>query len=129
MIEATTGGSNQQNNATSIENTGEGYFSHFSIIEVNLFGRFEAFRGNNNNPPLGNNNNNNPSLLPLSEFEGELGGGFNLLGGNAGELDSNIAALVNALIGANLKINYVERESNHVKPTEFEETEAEDPNE
>jgi len=44
-------------------------------------------------------------------------------------LDPNVAALVNALTGANLEINYVERESNHVKPTEFGETEAEDPNE
>jgi len=78
--------------------------------------------------PLRNNNNNNPlSLLPLSGFEGGLGGGFNSsLKGNAGELDSNIVALINALIGVNLEINHAKRESNHVKLTEFRETEAED---
>ena len=32
-------------------------------------------------------------------------------------------------IGANLGINHVDRESNHVKLTEFGGTEAEDPNE
>src|SRR6266498_2200390 len=50
-------------------------------------------------------------------------------GGNAEGLDPNVAALVNALTGANLGINYVDRESNHVKLTEFGRTEAEDPNE
>jgi len=39
------------------------------------------------------------------------------------------AALVNALTGANLGINYVKRESNYVKFMEFGRTEAEDPNE
>ncbi len=89
------------------------------------------FRGNNNNLPLGENNNNNlpPSLLP-PEFRGGLGGGFNLSPErNVEGLDPNVAALVNALIGANLGINYAKRESNHVKLTEFEGTEAEDPNE
>jgi len=33
------------------------------------------------------------------------------------------------LAGANLGMNHVERESNHIKPTEFGGTEAEDPNE
>jgi len=56
--------------------------------------------------------------LLLLGFEGEFGGGFNPEG-NAGGLDSNITALVNALIGANLKINHTERESNHIKLTEF----------
>jgi len=50
-------------------------------------------------------------------------------GGNARGLDSNVAALVNTLTGANLGINYVDRELNHVKPTEFGGTEAENPNE
>jgi len=35
---------------------------------------------------------------------------------------------VNALTGANLGINHIKRESNHIKLTEFEGTEAEDPN-
>jgi len=48
--------------------------------------------------------------------------------GNAGRLDPNVAALVNALTGANLGINYIKRKSNHIKLTEFERTEAEDPN-
>ena len=44
-------------------------------------------------------------------------------------LDPNVAALVNALTGANLEINHVKKESNHVKLTEFGRTEAEDSNE
>src|SRR6266540_3435505 len=115
-------GSNQQNNATSNVNTGEGYFPHFGTVEANLIRGFEAFR-NNNNPPLGNNNNNNPSLLPLLlslGFEEGLRGGFNPPpGGNAGGLDPNVVALINALTGVNLGTNHVDRESNHVKPTEF----------
>jgi len=47
---------------------------------------------------------------------------------NAGRLDPNVVALINALTGTNLKINYIERESKYVKLTEFEETEAENPN-
>ncbi len=115
-------------------NTGGGYFSHFGTVEANLIGGFEAF-GNNNNPPPRNNNNNNPpppllSPLPPPGFGGGLGGGFNPPpGGNARGLDPNVAALVNALTGANLGVNHVERELNHVKPTEFGGTEAEDPNE
>ena len=111
-------------------NTGGGYFPHFGTIGANLIGGFEAFGNNNNNPPPRNNNNNNPPLLPLPGFGGVLRGGFNPPpGGNAGGLDPNVAALVNALTGANLGINHVERESNHVKLTEFGGTEAEDPNE
>ena len=37
--------------------------------------------------------------------------------------------MVNALIRVNLGINHVERESNHVKLTEFRGTEVENPNE
>ena len=123
----TVGGSNFQNNATSNVNTGGGYFSHFGIIGANPF---KGFGEGNNNPPLENNNNNNPSLLPPLGFEGGLGEDFNPpLGGNIGGLDLNVAALVNALTGANLGINHTERKSNHVKPTEFRETEAEDSNE
>src|SRR6266498_30591 len=108
--------SNQQNNATSNINTGGGYFLHFGTVKANLIRGFGAFR---------NNNNNNPSLSLLSSgFGGGLEGGFNLPSeGNAGGLDLNVAALVNALTEANLGINYIDRESNHVKPTEFGRTE------
>ncbi len=65
-IGVTIGRSNQQNNATSIRNTKEEYFSYFGTIRANPFEGFGAFR-NNNNPSLGNNNNNNlPPLLPPS---------------------------------------------------------------
>ncbi len=105
----------------------EGYFPHFGTVRANLFGGFGAFGGGNNNLPPENNNNNN--LLSLGFREG-LGGGFNPSPGrNVEGLDPNVAALVNALIGANLGINHIERESNHIKLTEFRRTEAEDPNE
>src|SRR6266542_4472876 len=130
---ATAGGSSTQNNATSNVNTGGGHFSHFGTVGANLIRGFGAFRNNNNNQPPGNNNNNNPPPLPLLPppgFGGGLGGDFNLpSGGNVEGLDPNIVALVNALTGVNLEVNHVERESNHVKPTEFGGTEAEDPNE
>ncbi len=131
VIRATARGSSSQNNMTSNVNTEGEHFSHFGTIEVNPFGGFGAFRNNNNNsPPENNNNNNLPSLLPPSGFEGGFGGGFNPPPeGNAGGLDLNVAALVNALTGINLGINHVERELNHVKLTEFRRTEAEDPNE
>ena len=108
------------------------HFPHFGIVGANLFRGFETFENNNNNPPSENNNNNNPPLLPLPppEFRGSLGENFNLSPrGNARGLDLNVAALVNVLTGANLGINHAERESNHIKLTEFGETEAEDPNE
>ncbi len=125
---AIAGENNQQNNITSNMNTGEGYFLHFETVGANLIRGFGAFE-NNNNPPSGNNNNNNLPPLPPPGFEGGLEGGFNpLLGGNAGGLDPNVAALVNVLTGANLGANYIERKSNHVKLTEFRRTEAEDPN-
>jgi len=111
-------------------NTGGGHFSHFGIVGANPFRGFGAFGGGNNNPPPGNNNNNNPPLLPPPGFGKGLEGGFNLPSEeNAGGLDPNIAALVNTLTEANLEINHAKRESNHVKLTEFGETEAEDPNE
>src|SRR6266498_3587920 len=128
ITETTVGGSNQQNNATSNVNTGGGHFPHFETVRANPFRGFGTFgNNNNNNPPPENNNNNNPlpPLLPPG-----FRGGFNPPpGGNARGLDPNVAALVNVLTGANLGINHVERESNHVKPTEFGGTEAEDPNE
>ena len=128
---ATAEGNNFQNNITSNVNTGGEHFPHFGIVGANLFGGFGAFRSNNN-PPPGNNNNNNPSPpppLPLPGFGGGLGGGFNPSPGeNARGLDPNVAALVNTLTGANLGINHAERESNHVKLTEFRGTEVEDPN-
>ncbi len=128
----TVGESNSQNNATSNLNTRGRHFSHFRTIGANLFREFGTFGNNNNNPLSENNNNNNLSLplLPLSGFEEGLKGDFNLPSReNAKGLDSNVTALVNTSTGVNLGINYVERESNHVKPMEFEGTEAEDPNE
>ncbi len=127
----TAGRSNSQSNATSNVNTGGGYFPHFETVGANLIGGFRAFGNNNNNLPLGNNNNNpSPPPLPPPEFGEGLGGGFNPPpGGGAGGLDPNVAALVNALTGANLGVNHVERESNHVKLTEFGGTEVEDSNE
>src|SRR6266498_1972237 len=130
-IRATAEGSNQQNNATSNMNIGGGHFPHFGTVEANLVRGYGAFGNNNNNPPSENNNNNPPLPLPPllpPGFGGGLGGGFNSPPeGNAGGLDPNVVALVNALTGANLGVNHVERESNHVKPTEFGGTEAEDP--
>ncbi len=127
--EATARESNFQNNTTSNVNTGEGHFSHFGTIGAYLFRGFEAFRRGNNNSPLRNNNNNNLPSLPSPGFGGGLEGDFNSPPeGNAKGLDPNITALVNTLTGANLEINQVERESNHVKLTEFEGTEVEDPN-
>jgi len=124
--EATARGSSFQNNTASIGNTGGGHFSHFSTIKANPFKRFRIF-GNNNNLPLENNNNNN---LPLSGFEKGLKEGFNPPPGeNVKGLVPNVAALVNALTEANLGINHIERELNHIKPTEFRGTETEDPNE
>ncbi|SRR6266542_167187 len=112
---ATAEGSNSQNNTISNVNTGGGYFLHFSTIRANPFGGFKAFKGNNNNSFSGNNNNNNLLLLLLPEFEGGLGGGFNLLSGeNTRELDPNVAVLVNALAGVNLRINHIKRESNYM---------------
>src|SRR6266540_2218643 len=130
ITEATAGGSNLQNNITSNVNTGGGYFSHFSIIGANPFKGFRTFERDNNNPSLRNNNNNNSLLLPLSGFGGGLEGGFNPpLEGNIRELDPNVVALVNVLTGANLRINHMERKSNHIKLTEFEEIKVKDPNE
>ena len=103
----------------------------FGVL-VNLFKGFGTFGGNNNNnnPPLGNNNNNNPLPLPPSGFREGLRGGFNLLSErNVKELNTNVATLINVLTGANLGINYAKRELNYVKLTEFEGTEAENPNE
>src|SRR6266540_5241929 len=113
--EATAGGSN---NVMSNVNIGGGHFLHYGTVGTNLTGGFGTFENNNNNNSLlGNNNNNNPPLpFLLQGFGGGLGESFNLpLGENARGLDLNVAALVNALIGANLRVNYAERESNHVK--------------
>src|SRR6266540_6915514 len=95
------------NNATSNVNTGGGYFPHFRTVGANLIGGFGTFGNNNNNPSSRNNNNNNLPPLPLLPppgFGGGLGGDFNpLSGGNAGGLDPNIVALVNALTEVNLE--------------------------
>ncbi len=110
-------------------NTRGGHFSYFDTIGANPFRKFRAFREDNNNPPLENNNNNNPPLLLSLEFGEGLEEGFNLPPrGNMKRLDPNIAALVNALGEANLRVNHVKRESNHIKLIEFGGIEAEDPN-
>ncbi len=95
-------------------NTRGGYFPHFGTVGSNPIGGFGAFRNNNNNNPSPPSSPLPP--LPLPEE-------------NARGLDPNVAVLVNALTGANLGVNHVDRESNHVKPIEFGGTEAEDPNE
>ncbi len=118
--EMTAEGSNTQNNIISIRNTREGHFLYFDTIGVNSFEGFRIFEEKNNNNLLLKKNNNN--LLPLPEFEGELKGKLNLLSSreNLRGLDPNIVALINALIGANLGINHIERESNHVKLIDLE---------
>src|SRR6266540_6949799 len=119
----TAGGSSSQNNATSNVNTRGGYFSHFGTVGANPIRGFGAFGSNNTNPPPGSNNNNPPPPPPLSPlpppgFGGGLGGGFNLPPGeNVRGLDPNVTALINALAGANLGVNYVDRKSNYVKLT------------
>src|SRR6266540_4825432 len=109
-------------------NTRGGHFSHFRTIGANPFGGFRTLGNNNNNLSSKNNNNNNLLLsppLPLPGFGRGLEGGFNSPPrGNAGGLDSNVVALVNALTEVNLGINHIERESNHVKSTEFKRTEV-----
>ena len=122
MIRTTAGKSNQQNNITGIRSIEGEYFSHFGIIKANLFREFGAFRRNNNN--------NLPSPLPSLGFEKELERGFNSpLRENLKALDSNVIALVNALTEVNLGINYIEREFNYIKLTEFRRTETENLNE
>ncbi len=122
-MRATAGRSNAQQNTTSNVNIRREHFSYFDTIGANPFRGFRTFREDNNN------NNLPPLPLPPSGFGRGLEGDFNSPpGGNAGGLDLNIAVLVNALTGANLGINHVERESNHVKLTEFRGTKAEDPN-
>src|SRR6266511_586942 len=113
------GGSNTQNNATSNVNTRRGHFSHFGTIGANPFRGFGTFERGNNNLPSGNNNNNNLLLLLPSGFEEELERGFNSPGENAGGLVLNVVTLVNVLTGVNLEMNYVKRESNYIKLTEF----------
>jgi len=124
-----TAGGSEQNNNTSTGNTEREYFPYFDTIGTNPFRGFGTFE-NNNGSPSRNNNNNNPPLPLLSPgFEGELGGEFNPpLRRNAEGLDLNVTVLVNALTEVNLRINHVERESNHIKPIEFGGTEVEDLN-
>jgi|SRR6266542_6749371 len=123
ITEAIIEGSSSQNNTASIGNIGGGYFSYFGTIGVNPIRRFGTFRENNNN------NNNSLSSLLLLGFGEDLREGFNLPSeGNVGELNPNIAVLVNALTGANFEINHIKKESNHVKLTEFERIEVEDSN-
>jgi len=59
----------------------------------------------------------------------ELERDFNLLPKeNLEGLDSNVAALINALIETNLGVNYIKRELNHIKLIEFRRIEVKDPN-
>jgi len=91
-------------------------FSHFSIVSHN----FEGFREDNNN-----NNNNLLLLLSLSGFKKEFEREFNPLSGkNLKALDLNMIVLVNVLVEVNLKINHIEKKSNHVKLIKFEKTEV-----
>ncbi len=130
ITEATARESNQQNNITSIRNTRREYFLYFGIIGVNLLGGFEAFEGNNNNNlSLGNNNNNNLPPVLSPGFKEGFGKRFNSSPReNLGGLDPNVIALVNVLTGANLRIDHIKRELNHIKLIEFREMEAENPN-
>ncbi len=133
---ATQGGSNTGNPGNST-----GGFNFFN----NLYGNTEGF-GYNLPQSQGFGFNNIQNLLPgFGEgFGGGFGGGNpggNLGrlpegpggppggGGNPGGLDPNVAALVNALTGMNIRGGYVSREDSFVKPTEFRGTEIEDPNE
>ncbi len=126
ITEATAGRSSQPNNITNTGNIRGWYFLYFDTIGANPFGGFGIFERENNNPPLGNNNNN--LLPPLSSSE--FGEGFNPPSwGNSEGLDPNIAALVNALTGANLRINHIKKESNYIKLTEFEKIKVKDSNE
>ncbi len=86
-------------------------------------------KGSNNNSSSENNNVNNLLSLLLLGFEGGLEEGFNPPSEeNIGGLDSNVVVLVNILTEVNLGVNYVERESNHIKLTKFEGMKAENPN-
>jgi len=68
--------------------------------------------------------------LSSSGFRRGLERRFNLSSErNLKRLDLNVAALVNALTGANLRIDHIKRKSNHVKPTKFRGIEVKDPNE
>ena len=86
-----------------------------------------------NNLPAGNNNFNNllPLLSSVNLFDNIEG--FNPLPNNNNNssskgLNSNVAALVNALTGINLIGEYYPREESFIKPTEFGGTEIEDSN-
>jgi len=103
-------------NTKNIKNIRRKYFLYFDIISYNPFKRFEE------------KNNNNNLLLPplLSDFKKGLKKEFNLLEKNLEKLNPNVVALVNILIGMNLRINYVKKKSNYIKLSEFEGIEVED---
>ncbi len=116
-IGATQGGSGTENPGNST-----GGFNFFN----NLYGNMGGF-----NPPHSQRFGFNNTQNPPPGFGGGFGEGFGggNLGGNPGGLDPNVAALVNALTGMNIRGGYASREGSFVKPGEFGGTETEDPNE
>jgi len=118
MAEIIAKRTNQNNNTNNIGSLRETeVFLYFSIINYNLFRGFKR------------NNNNNNLLSLLSDFEKGLEGGFNLLlKENLKGLDSNIITLINALIEINLRINYIKKKSNYIKPIKFRRIEIKDSN-
>jgi len=142
---ATQGGSNTENPGNST-----GRFNFFNNLYPNT-GGFGYYRSQPQNQRFGFNNTQNP-LPGLGEGFGEgnlegppgegnlrgSSGGGNLRGpsggGNPGNinpegLDPNVATLVNALIGMNIRGGYASREGSFVKLAEFGGTETEDLNE
>ncbi len=99
-------------------------------------GSSSAGNNNFNNPSpislFGNLEENNFNNLPLpANLFGNLGGSNSSPNNNnlSGGLNSNVVALVNALIGINLTGGHYPREGSFIKPTKFEGIETEDPNE
>src|SRR6266540_1291501 len=139
-VETTTGATQGGSNTGNPGNSTRG-FNFFN----NLYGNTGGFNppysqgfgfNNTQNPPpgfgggfgrgFGGNLGGNPGGPPRGPG-GPPGGGGNI---NPGGLDPNIAALVNALTGMNIRGGgYASREGSFVKLGEFGGTETEDPNE
>ncbi len=146
MTGATQGGSSIRNPGNST-----GRFNFFNSLYPNTggFGNLgnlgsqlqnQGFRFNNiQNPPSGfeggfggGNPRRNPEGPPGRGSGGPPGGFGEENPGNMnnpGGLDPNVAALVNALTGMNIRGEYASKEGSFVKPGEFGGTEIEDPNE